>query len=327
MANVFVSLKPYSESLLLVAAIVAGSLTGQFTSFQAYGADYFIIAMLFFLFYNISFTGFFKGIKNGKYISLALLSNFVVLPFVAFLVSSIFIDKSSAIFIGLIIYLIAPCTDWFLGFTKLAHGDVEANSALLPFNLIMQMLLLPIYLYVFTFDVVSTPFKAFLNVMIYWVFFPFALAQLARMMVAKFKADMLDKSSALADLLVVIALTFLVFCIFNSNIKSLMANAVVLPQIVIAILSFFVAAFFLARVISRTSMLSKKEEISLTMTTAARNAPLMLMVSLIFYPQEPLIHLVLVVGMLVEFPHLIAITYLLKMWSQSSPLQEDRKPI
>ncbi|MDW3190814.1 MAG: hypothetical protein R8G66_00530 [Cytophagales bacterium] len=58
--------------------------------------------------------------------------------------------------------------------------------------------------------------------------------------------------------------------------------------------------------------MSQREEVSLTMTTAARNAPLMLVVSLIFFPQEPLIHLVLVIGMLVEFPHLINITYLLK---------------
>lgn len=306
------TMKAYLEPLLLIIAIVVGSLIGLFTSFETSLADFFIIAMLFFLFYNISWDGFFNGIKNRKYMSIALLSNFVVIPAIAFLLSNIFVDPSSAIFIGLIIYLVAPCTDWYLGFTKLANGDVEANSALLPFNLLMQILLLPVYLYVFTANTINIPFEAFFDVMIYWVFLPFAAAQIVRMIVLKFRADIFEKSNSLAELLVLIALILLVFSMFNSNIESLIANTAVLPKVFVVILTFFIATFFFARFVSRTTAFSKKEEVSLTMTTAARNAPLMLVVSLIFFPQEPLIHLVLVIGMLVEFPHLITVTYLLK---------------
>ena len=308
-------MKPSLESLLLVIAIVAGSLTGLFSSFETSLTDFFIILMLFFLFYNISLDGFFNGIKNRKYISIALLSNFVAMPILAFLLSIIFVDTSNAIFVGLIIYLIAPCTDWYLGFTKLAHGDVEVNSALLPFNLLIQIILLPVYLYVFTSNTISIPFEAFFDVMIYWILLPFVVAQLVRMIILKFKAAIIEKSNYLAELLVLIALILLVFSIFNANIDSLIVNIAVLPKVFVVILTFFIATFFFARFISRKSAFSKKEEVSLTMTTAARNAPLMLVVSLIFFPQEPLIHLVLVVGMLVEFPHLITITYLLKKQS------------
>ncbi len=312
MGNASASFKSYAEPLLLICAIAAGALTGLFLPFEASLTDFFIIAMLFFLFYTISLEGLFKEIKNKKYISLALLSNFVVLPVFAFLLSSIFLDRSSAIFVGLIIYLVAPCTDWYLGFTKLAHGDVAVNSALLPFNLLMQILLLPVYLHLFTSNTIGIPFSAFFDVMIYWVLLPFAGAQLVRMMVSKLREGILEKSNRLAELLVLIALMLLVFSIFHSNIESLIVNAEILPKISLVILAFFIASFFFARLISRTSTFSKKEEVSLTMTTAARNAPLMLVISLIFFPQEPLIHMVLAIGMLVEFPHLITITYLLK---------------
>lgn len=308
-------MKPYLEPLLLIIAIVAGALTGVFTSFETSLTDFFIIAMLFFLFYNVSLEVFFNQIRNRKYISIALLSNFVIIPILAFLLSYIFFDHSSAIFVGLIIYLIAPCTDWYLGFTKLAQGDVEANSALLPFNLLIQILLLPVYLYLFTANTISIPFDAFFEVMIYWVFLPFAAAQLVRILVIKFRPDVVSKCNFMAELLVLIALILLVFSIFNSNIESLLTHTAVLPKLLAVILIFFVTTFFFARFISRKSAFSKKEEISLTMTTAARNAPLMLVVSLIYFPQEPLIHLVLIVGMLVEFPHLITITYFLKKQS------------
>lgn len=305
-------MKPYLESLLLIAAIVAGSLVGLFTSFETTLTDFFIIAMLFFLFYNVSMKGFFNGVKNRKYLTAALLANFVAAPILAFMLSNVFVEGSSAIFVGLIIYLIAPCTDWFLGFTKLAHGDVEVNAALLPINLIAQILLLPVYLHLFTANTISIPFEAFFDVLIYWVLFPFAIAQFVRWVVIKFRADILEKSSSLSEALVFASIVLLVFSIFNSNVESLIANTAVLPKVFLVILSFFIATFFLARFISGILRFSKKEEVSLTMTTAARNAPLMLAISLIFFPDQPLIHLVLVIGMLVEFPHLITITYLLK---------------
>ena len=44
--------------------------------------------------------------------------------------------------------MVTPCTDWYLIFTEIAKGNV-ALSAILPVNLILQVLLLPIYLFLF----------------------------------------------------------------------------------------------------------------------------------------------------------------------------------
>ena len=305
-------MKPYLESLILIAAIVLGSLTGLYTSYTSSLTDFFIIAMLFFLFYNVSLSGFFNGIKNRKYILVALTTNFILIPSIAFVLSTFVVDTTSAIFLGLIIYLIAPCTDWYLGFTKLANGNVEVNSALLPFNLLLQILLLPFYLSLFTSSNISIPIDAFSDVLIYWVLIPFGIAQLVRIVMRKLFSKSFEKSSSLAELLVLISLTLLIFSVFNVNIATLISNLALLPSVFAVILIFFVITFLLAWFIAKTAGFSKEERVSLTMTTAARNAPLMLGISLIFFPEAPLIQLVLVVGILVEFPHLITITYLLK---------------
>ena len=47
------------------------------------------------------------------------------------------------------------------------------------------------------------------------------------------------------------------------------------------------------------------------MSSAARNAPLMLAVTMAALPDQPLIYAALVIGMLVEFPHLTALRRLL----------------
>jgi ACR3 family arsenite efflux pump ArsB len=305
-------MKLYLEPLLLILAIVAGSLTGMFFPFETSLADFFIISMLFFLFYNISFDKFLKGAKNKKYLSVAWVSNFILIPTLAFTIVSIFVDNSNAIFIGLIIYLVAPCTDWYLGFTKLARGDVEINSALLPLNLLSQIVLLPVYLYVFTDSAISIPFDSFFDVMIFWVLLPFVVAQLLRFLVATFSKRFMAKIDSVAESGMHLSLIFLVFSIFNTNIDSLIYNVYFLPIIFIVIFIFIVITYFLMRFISRKFVFSKKEEVSLTITAVARNAPLMLAISLGFFPQETAIHLVLVIGMLAEVPLLITITYLLK---------------
>lgn len=60
--------------------------------------------------------------------------------------------------------------------------------------------------------------------------------------------------------------------------------------------------FVLSEVISRGCRLAYPEHALLTMTIAARNAPLMLAVTMTVLPGQPLIYAALVIGMLVEFP-------------------------
>ncbi len=317
--NVYADMKPYFEAAILLSAIVLGSLTGLFTSVEVSLVDFSIITLLFFLFYNISLDGFINGVQNKKYISIALFSNFIVIPSLAFLLASILLDSTSAIFVGLIIYMVAPCTDWFLGFTKLANGDVEINSALLPINLLVQILLLPVYLFIFTKNSINIPFDAFFETLIYWVALPFGIAQVLRFIISKLENAITSKSEILAEYGVLLSLILLLFSIFNSNIESLISDTSVLPLVVSIILIFFIANFFFVKLISRITSLSKKEEVSLTMTTAARNAPLMLGISLVLFPQQILIHLVLIIGMLVEIPLLVAITYLSKKYTSLVP--------
>lgn len=305
-------MKQYMEPLLLIIAIIAGSLVGLFSSFEASFVDFFIIAMLFFLFYNISFDKIWQGAKNKKYLSVAWIANFILIPTLAFIILNFFIDRSSAVFIGLIFYLVAPCTDWFLGFTKLATGDVEINSALLPINLFSQIALLPVYLYLFTTYAISIPFSSFFEVLIYWVLLPFAVAQLLRFVITRFSEKYVKKSDSFAEMGMLVSLVCLVFGIFNNNIVSLVSNISLVPTIFVVIFIFFVITYFLIKFVSSALSFSKEEEVSLTMTTAARNAPLMLAISLGLFPEQTIIHLVLIIGMLVEFPHLVIITYLLK---------------
>ena len=84
-----------------------------------------------------------------RYTLTTVLINFMITPIVAFFLGQIFFASSIEIRIGLLMLLVTPCTDWYLVFTGLSRGNVGLNISILPINLILQIVLMPIYLFVF----------------------------------------------------------------------------------------------------------------------------------------------------------------------------------
>ena len=54
-----------------------------------------------------------------------------------------------ALRLGVLMVLLVPCTDWFITFTRLGGGDTLRAITVTPINLLAQLLLLPIYLWLF----------------------------------------------------------------------------------------------------------------------------------------------------------------------------------
>jgi arsenite transporter len=59
-------------------------------------------------------------------------------------------------------------------------------------------------------------------------------------------------------------------------------------------------------------MLNFRNYSLLTFTVSARNAPLMLAITAMSFGEQPVLLAAIVVGMLLEFPHLTALTWLLR---------------
>jgi ACR3 family arsenite efflux pump ArsB len=49
--------------------------------------------------------------------------------------------------LGVLLVLLVPCTDWFITFSQLAGGDVPRAIAVTAVNLLLQLLLLPLYVW------------------------------------------------------------------------------------------------------------------------------------------------------------------------------------
>ena len=102
----------------------------------------------------------------------------------------------------------------------------------------------------------------------------------------------------------------------------ILGNHSIFLLILVAVFTFFLVTYSFGKFISNRFQLAYREHALLTMTTAARNAPLMLGITTATFPDQPLIYAALIIGMLVEFPHLTALKYILSRERESTASAE-----
>ncbi|WP_107796472.1 arsenic resistance protein [Nitrosomonas aestuarii] len=84
--------------------------------------------------------------RDRRFVLAILAGNFVLIPLVVWLALK-WLPDDPALHLGVLLVLLVPCTDWFITFTQLGRGNTLLATAVTPLNLVVQLLLLPIYLW------------------------------------------------------------------------------------------------------------------------------------------------------------------------------------
>lgn len=139
------------QVLWYLIAIVAGALIGLglpvASSIAAAAITPCLIALLFVTFLDIPFDAVRDSFTDMKFLGAAALVNFVLVPFV---VAGIYVMMPPAepFILPVLIVLLTPCIDYVLVFTRLAGGDHVSLLALTPLLMLVQIILLPVYLWI-----------------------------------------------------------------------------------------------------------------------------------------------------------------------------------
>ncbi|MCF2588264.1 arsenic resistance protein [Brevibacterium sp. UCMA 11752] len=139
------------QVLWYLIAIVAGALIGLglpvASSIAAAAITPCLIALLFVTFLDIPFDAVRDSFTDMKFLGAAALVNFVLVPFV---VAGIYVMMPPAepFILPVLIVLLTPCIDYVLVFTRLAGGDHVSLLALTPALMLVQIILLPVYLWI-----------------------------------------------------------------------------------------------------------------------------------------------------------------------------------
>lgn len=306
------------QPVIIITAALLGLLLGAVTPLGKVSSsliEVFLMLLLYILFLSIDLKQIKKSFTNVRFTLSAVMINFVFTPLFGYVLGKIFFPGSLDIRIGLLMLLVTPCTDWYLVFTGLSKGNVELGMSILPLNLILQIVLLPVYLLVLIGSEVTMDVGSLVSSVAMVLVIPFALAYITKAITKnseKFKVFLSEQGDNLQLLFLCLA----VVVMFASEGKNLLDNPLLLAQMFIPLLIFFAVLFFVAQIVGRLQKFPKKDIVALNMTTLARNSPLSLAIAVVTFPEQPLVSLALVIGPLIELPVLSVISGILKRWNQ-----------
>lgn len=305
------------QPALIFCAALSGLALGSTTDLGSISArliEPFLMVLLFCVFLPADGQKLKNAFLNLRFTLTASAVNFVWTPLFTYGLGLLFLAGSQDLQIGLMMLMVTPCTDWYLVFTGLARGNTELGASILPLNLLLQILLLPIYLLVFfgSSIQIGTGSAALSIVLVLLV--PFALSYLLKESSRRSCtiAKVTDRLKSLSDEIQLFFLCLAVIAMFASESREVLQNPALFLSLLMPLAVFFAANFWLVRWIGTSMKMPREDITALNFTTLARNSPLSLAIAVAAFPDRPLISLALVIGPLIELPVLSLIAGIIR---------------
>lgn len=242
-------------------------------------------------------------------VAASLVLNFVFTPALAWALGAGLLGGQPDLRIGLLLLLMTPCTDWYLVFTAIARGHTGIAAALLPVNLVLQVLLLPLYVLLLGGEAAMVDPAALAQAVLLVLGVPL-LAALGLRRLAPSAAQSRIQSSA--GVVVVPLLCLAVVAMFAWQAPVVIDHAAQLVLLLVPLLIFFAVLPAVVTVVSGALRLPAAQRVTLTMTTTARNSPIALSIAVAAFPDRPLIAVALVIGPLLELPVLAVLAQIVR---------------
>ncbi|WP_114579306.1 arsenic resistance protein [Saliphagus sp. LR7] len=295
------------QTVFVLVAIVGGLALGQFSGVPAVADRLilpFLMVMLFAAFAGVSFSRLRAAFGNRRVVGSSLLVNFIWSPLLAVGLGALFLRDYPALWVGLIMLLVTPCTDWYLIFTDVADGDVPLATSILPYNLVLQLVLLPVYLYAFAGALVELPLGLLIESIGLVLVVPLVFGGLARwgLIRTNGKTWFTDRFLPRLSPVQIVFLSLAIGAMFASQGDVIVENPELLALLAIPVAAFYAINLGIGFGIGRLLSFSYPEMVCFNNTILSRNSPTALAIAVVAFPNDPLIPLALVIGPLLELP-------------------------
>ncbi|WP_260860103.1 bile acid:sodium symporter [Streptomyces cupreus] len=171
----------HHQVAIYLAAMAVGGLLGWADPDASPGLEHAINpvlgTLLFVTFLQVPAAELVRSLRDGRFLTAALVVNFVVVPLVVAGMFT-FLPADPAVQVGVLLVLLCPCVDYVIVFSGLAGGSSRRLLAATPLLLVAQMLLLPLFLYMFMGSELADIVEAspFLEAFAFLIVIPLALA-------------------------------------------------------------------------------------------------------------------------------------------------------
>ncbi|RDZ39628.1 arsenic resistance protein [Haloferax sp. Atlit-16N] len=272
-----------------------------------------LAVLLYVTFLEIPFVRIRRAFRNSRFMAAALGMNFVVVPVVVFGLTR-FLPQKPVLLVGAFMVLLTPCIDYVITFTDLAGGDAEQITAATPALMLVQLLLLPLYLWLFMGQQVAEFIEAgpFIEAFVVIIALPLALAWATELW-----ADRSDRGEAWQDTmgwLPVPMMGVTLFVVIASQLPRVQDSIGQIAAVVPVYVAFLVIMPLLGRLAAGLLGMDVGESRALVFTSVTRNSLVILPLALALPSGYALAPAVVVTQTLVELTGMVILTRVVPGW-------------
>ncbi|MFD8620811.1 MULTISPECIES: arsenic resistance protein [unclassified Streptomyces] len=298
-----VEVMEHHQVAVYLAAMALGALLGLAAPAAGPGLEQLINpvlgALLFVTFLQVPAAELLRSLRDGRFLSAALVVNFAVVPLVVAALFT-FLPDDRALRLGVLLVLLCPCVDYVIVFSGLAGGSARRLLAVTPVLLVAQMVLLPVFLYAFLGSGLADIVEAgpFLEAFVVLIVIPLALAWGLQAWAGRRESGRKVSDAATATMVPLMAATL--STVVASQVPKLGGNLTDVAAVVPFYAGFLVVMAFAGKAVARLFRLDVPGGRAVVFSGATRNSLVVLPLALSLPDAYAIAAVVVVTQTLVE---------------------------
>ncbi len=268
-----------------------------------------VVAGLFLMMYpcmtNVRIDDLGKAFRSRKQLAIVFFFNFAIAPFWMFILANTFLQSSSDLYTGLILYGLAPCIAMVIVFTFLARGNNALALVLVAINSVMQIILIPVYAYLLLGNVNFDVFLVGESVILY-LGLPLLAGFLTRRYgVRKWGEEKFENINVYLHSLAIIGLLFTLIVMFALKGDLILERPDFIINMAIPMIIFFWSMFAVVYLFSRKLGLNYEDSVACAFNSTGRDFEIAIAIAITAF--NPTVALATVVGPLIEVPVMLVL--------------------
>ena len=289
-----------------IKAIAGGTFVANVPNLISLGVPIGLFAMMYPAMTNIRLDEVGSAIRSPRQLIVLLGFNYLVAPFVMFILANIFVSDPE-LHTGLVLYGLAPCIAMVIIFTYLAKGNAPMALVFVALNSVIQMILIPVYARLLIGNVTFDVWVVAESVVLY-LGLPLILGVLTRYVVTRRGGEAaMNRVKPGLTALSILGLLFTLIVMFALKGDLILQRPGIVVEMAVPMILFFMTMFFVVLFVGWRLHFVYADAVAVAFSATGRDFEIAIAIAITAF--SPTVALATVVGPLIEVPVMLFLVW------------------